>query len=87
MRLNLSSLLQDRTDVNVEKAINAFGEQLYSWLITGKIVDTLDLYAPSLKGLQDIHAFTCETLESLLFDGRSGVRQAQAAAYLYGEFA
>lgn len=50
-----------------------------------KIVDSLDLHAPMLKGLQDAHAYVCETLENLVFDMKVSTNIVAAAAYLYGQ--
>ena len=50
-----------------------------------KIVDSLELYAPVLKGLQDVHAYVCDKLEGLVFDERFGENHLLAAAYIYGE--
>lgn len=49
--------------------------------VLGRLVETLDLYAPTLKGLHDVHAYACERLEKLTL-GRGGT--SHAAAYLYG---
>ena len=54
--------------------------------LIGKIVDTLDLYSPMLKGLQDVHAYVCELLESLIFDEQINDKHITAAAYLYGRY-
>lgn len=51
-----------------------------------KVIDTLDLYAPALKGLTDVHAYACETLESIIFDRQNTGQRGQAAAFLYGTF-
>ncbi len=53
--------------------------------ITAKLIDTLDMYAPSLKGLQEMHSYTCESLEAILFDRRGDDKTAFAAAFLYGQ--
>lgn len=50
------------------------------------MIDTLDLYAPALKGLTDVHAYACETLESIIFDQQNTDQRGQAAAFLYGRF-
>lgn len=56
------------------------------FLVIAKVIDTLDLYAPALKGLTDVHAYACETLESIIFDQRKADQRGQAAAFLYGTF-
>ncbi|WRT64368.1 uncharacterized protein IL334_001300 [Kwoniella shivajii] len=73
----IDQLLNDKLDQDesLSKALKTFA----------KVIDTLDLYAPSLKGLTDVHAYTCETLESIIFDQPVADRRAQAAAYLYGQ--
>jgi hypothetical protein len=43
------------------------------------------MYAPTLKGLLEVHAFTCEKLESLVFDRSIAEVHVATAAYLYGE--
>ena len=43
------------------------------------------MYSPMLKGLHDVHAYTCERLESLLFDRSVADRHDSAAAYLHGK--
>jgi hypothetical protein len=48
------------------------------------MVDTLELYSPTLKGLQEVHGFATEHLENLVFDQKIGDRHAATAAYLYG---
>lgn len=50
------------------------------------MIDTLDLYAPALKGLTDVHAYACETLESIIFDQQKADQRGQAAAFLYGTY-
>lgn len=50
------------------------------------MIDTLDLYAPALKGLTDVHAYACETLESVIFDQQKADQRGQAAAFLYGTY-
>lgn len=50
------------------------------------MIDTLDLYAPALKGLTDVHAYACETLESVIFDQQKAGQRGQAAAFLYGTY-
>nr|XP_018267383.1 uncharacterized protein I303_01369 [Kwoniella dejecticola CBS 10117]OBR89541.1 hypothetical protein I303_01369 [Kwoniella dejecticola CBS 10117] len=73
----IDQLLSDKvdTDESLSKALKIFA----------KVIDTLDLYAPALKGLTDVHAYTCETLESIIFDQPVADRRGQAAAYLYGQ--
>lgn len=39
---------------------------------------------PGLKGLEDVHAYTCEKLEGVLF-GQVAEEHAAAMAFLYGE--
>ncbi|WWC66185.1 uncharacterized protein I206_100086 [Kwoniella pini CBS 10737] len=74
---NIDQLLSDEidTDESLSKALKIFA----------KVIDTLDLYAPALKGLTDVHAYTCETLESIIFDQPVADRRGQAAAFLYGQ--
>lgn len=55
-------------------------------LLIAKVIDTLDLYAPALKGLTDVHAYACETLESIIFDQQKADQRGQAAAFLYGMY-
>ncbi|WWC86456.1 uncharacterized protein L201_001333 [Kwoniella dendrophila CBS 6074] len=73
----IDQLLSDQVDPDesLSKALKIFA----------KVIDTLDLYAPSLKGLTDVHAYTCETLESIIFDQPVADKRGQAAAYLYGQ--
>ena len=52
---------------------------------SAKVVDSLELYAPVLKGLQEVHAYTCERLESLVFDQTMPYDHSEAAAFLYGK--
>ena len=42
------------------------------------------MHAPVLKGLQNVHDYTCERLESLIFDQQMVEMHVSAAAYLYG---
>ncbi|CAD6575349.1 MAG: hypothetical protein TREMPRED_001360 [Tremellales sp. Tagirdzhanova-0007] len=74
-RLHLDSLLSQRSDDSLCQALKTFG----------KIVDTLDMYAPMLKGLHEVHAYTCEKLESLVLDRSVSARHGSAAAYLHGQ--
>jgi hypothetical protein len=39
---------------------------------------------PGLKGLEDVHAYTCEKLEGVLF-GQVKEEHTAAMAFLYGE--
>ncbi|EIW72381.1 hypothetical protein TREMEDRAFT_26582 [Tremella mesenterica DSM 1558] len=71
----LELLLKQHTGASVVKALNVFA----------KIVDTLELYAPVLKGLQEVHAYVCDKLEGLVFDERFGENHLLAAAYIYGQ--
>lgn len=48
------------------------------------MVDTLELYSPTLKGLQEVHGFATEHLEQLVFDQKIADKHAATAAYLYG---
>nr|XP_018999660.1 uncharacterized protein I203_07857 [Kwoniella mangroviensis CBS 8507]OCF63121.1 hypothetical protein I203_07857 [Kwoniella mangroviensis CBS 8507] len=77
LKAKIDQLLNDKNDQDesLSKALKIFA----------KVIDTLDLYAPSLKGLTDVHAYTCETLESIIFDQPVADRRGQAAAYLYGQ--
>jgi hypothetical protein len=50
-----------------------------------KLVGGLETYAPALKGLEEVHAYTCEKLETLLFDRTVQYQHLQAVAYLYGK--
>ncbi|WVW82548.1 hypothetical protein I302_104559 [Kwoniella bestiolae CBS 10118] len=77
LKSKIDHLLSDKTDQDesLSKALKIFA----------KVIDTLDLYAPALKGLTDVHAYTCETLESIIFDQPVADRRGQAAAYLYGQ--
>lgn len=54
--------------------------------MAGSIVDTLGLYAPSLNGLQEVHAFITDQLEILVFDKDIDNENAVLAASLYGEW-
>ncbi|WVQ82472.1 hypothetical protein IAT38_004601 [Cryptococcus sp. DSM 104549] len=74
-RANLDSLLEEKTDESLSRALKIFA----------KVIDTLDLYAPALKGLTDVHAYACETLESIIFDQQKAGQRGQAAAFLYGQ--
>ncbi|WVF70243.1 hypothetical protein IAT40_005032 [Kwoniella sp. CBS 6097] len=75
LRSKIDTLLSDKTDESLSRALKIFA----------KVIDTLDLYAPSLKGLTDVHAYACETLESIIFDQPVADRRGQAAGYLYGQ--
>ncbi|OCF37694.1 hypothetical protein I316_00821 [Kwoniella heveanensis BCC8398] len=75
LRSKIDTLLADKTDESLSRALKIFA----------KVIDTLDLYAPSLKGLTDVHAYACETLESIIFDQPVADRRGQAASYLYGQ--
>ncbi|WWD17654.1 hypothetical protein CI109_102095 [Kwoniella shandongensis] len=74
-RAKLDSLLEEKTDESLSRALKIFA----------KVIDTLDLYAPALKGLTDVHGYVCETLESVIFDQQVADRRGQAAAYLCGQ--
>ena len=50
----------------------------------GSIVDTLELYAPALNGLLEVHAFITDQLETLVFDQDIADESAISAASLYG---
>lgn len=50
-----------------------------------KILDTLEMYTPNLKGLQNVHSFACERLERLVFDVNLPREQVLAFGYLYGQ--
>jgi hypothetical protein len=51
-----------------------------------RVIETIDHHSgTTFKGLQDIHYYTCERLEGLIFDRRVAAKQGTAAAYLYGE--
>lgn len=70
------------------KVVNIFGELLCSDSITEsivKILDTLEMYMPNLKGLQHVHSFACERLENLVFDVNLPREQVLAFGYLYGQ--
>ncbi len=54
-------------------------------LIQGSIVDTLELYAPALNGLLEVHAFATDQLEILVFDKDLDEESAVIAATLYGD--
>ena len=49
------------------------------------MIDTLELYAPTLKGLGAVHAFATESLECLVFDSKIPESHVAVAAYLYGK--
>ncbi|KAK8866140.1 hypothetical protein IAR55_001291 [Kwoniella newhampshirensis] len=74
-RAKLDSLLAEKTDESLARALKIFA----------KVIDTLDLYAPALKGLNDVHGYVCETLESVIFDQQAADQRGQAAAFLYGQ--
>lgn len=43
------------------------------------------MYAPNLKGLQHIHSFACERLETMVFDAGLSRVQTLSFGYLYGQ--
>jgi hypothetical protein len=53
---------------------------------SAKIVDILDMNSPRLKGLQEVHTYTCDRLKTLMSDRKSADGHGSAAAYLYGQF-
>ncbi|OXG92409.1 hypothetical protein C345_05935 [Cryptococcus neoformans A2-102-5] len=74
-RAKIDLFLKEHTDESLTMALKIFA----------KVIDTLDLYAPALKGLTDVHAYACETLESIIFDQQNTDQRGQAAAFLYGQ--
>ncbi|KIR78890.1 hypothetical protein I306_04100 [Cryptococcus gattii EJB2] len=74
-RTKIDLFLKEHTDESLTMALKTFA----------KVIDTLDLYAPALKGLTDVHAYACETLESVIFDQQKAGQRGQAAAFLYGQ--
>ena len=75
-----------KCSVSFQVIIPKRGQLMGVALIVAKIIDTLDLYSPALKGLQEVHAFACESLENLVFDQHIAGKHAATAAYLYGRF-
>nr|ODN96689.1 hypothetical protein L204_03398 [Cryptococcus depauperatus CBS 7855] len=73
-RSKIDAFLKEKSDESLTLALKIFA----------KVIDTLDLYAPTLKGLTDVHAYACETLESIIFDQGRLDQRGQAAAFLYG---
>ena len=53
--------------------------------LPAKILDTLEMYVPKLKGLQHVHSFVCERLASLVFDINLPREHVLAFGYLYGQ--
>ncbi|ODN92024.1 hypothetical protein L198_05696 [Cryptococcus wingfieldii CBS 7118] len=74
-RAKIDECLAEKSDESLTRALKIFA----------KVIDTLDLYAPALKGLTDVHAYACETLESIIFDQQKVDQRGQAAAFLYGQ--
>ncbi|WVQ77110.1 hypothetical protein IAR50_006793 [Cryptococcus sp. DSM 104548] len=74
-RAKIDDYLAEKSDESLTRALKIFA----------KVIDTLDLYAPALKGLTDVHAYACETLESIIFDQQKVDQRGQAAAFLYGQ--
>ncbi|KAL0241969.1 hypothetical protein I308_106143 [Cryptococcus tetragattii IND107] len=74
-RTKIDLFLKEHTDESLTMALKIFA----------KVIDTLGLYAPALKGLTDVHAYACETLESIIFHQQKADQRGQAAAFLYGQ--
>jgi hypothetical protein len=43
------------------------------------------MYTPALKGLQHVHSYVCEKLETLVLDSDLGTDQLFPLGYLYGQ--
>jgi hypothetical protein len=63
------------------KALQVIGEFSKGRSDSARLVDTLELYAPSLKGLQEVQRYTSHVLESVV-SGNGPAKQA--AAFLLG---
>jgi hypothetical protein len=84
----LDSLINERSRSSLVKVVNMFGKCLVRLVLSdiiAKILDTLEMYMPNLKGLQHVHSFACERLESLVFDVNLPREQVLAFGYLYGQ--
>ncbi|WVR06060.1 hypothetical protein IAU60_003088 [Kwoniella sp. DSM 27419] len=77
--------LQCRNKIDALLSLKTDDTLLHALRIFAKVIDTLDLYAPALKGLNDVHAYACETLERIVFDEPERDQRIQAAAFLYGQ--
>lgn len=89
-KTRLIRLLEEKTEGSIERALQILGKSALLTVdhaeIVAKITDTLELYAPVLKGLQDVHGFTTDYLEKLVFDQNIAEKWAGTAAYLYGGY-
>ncbi|KAK4687661.1 hypothetical protein P7C73_g2454, partial [Tremellales sp. Uapishka_1] len=74
LRSKIDAMLDFGDEDSLAKAVKIFA----------KIAETLELFTPSMKGLTEIHSYTCEKLESVVFDQKMSDETASAAAFLYG---